>query len=110
MARPTPLPTEVGESIECISTTPSNKIHSFWDSQLKRAANNVDITSGIQMIWDNAAPPEIKSATGKMKPVSISALLDNYDLRGASRMAQFTYGFPWRAISPRKASSHGALP
>ena len=51
IARPIPLPTEVGESPEFISTTPSNKIRSFWGSQLKRAANYVDLTSGAQGVW-----------------------------------------------------------
>ena len=110
-ARPTPLPTEVDESIEFISTTPSNKPHSFWDSQLKRAANYVDLTSGIQRTWGNAAPPEVKSATWKMKPIAISELLDNYDLGGLDLgWLNSPTVSPWWEISPRKAYSHGALP
>ena len=94
MDRSTPLPAEVAESIAFIATTPSRDLLPFWDFRLKRVANYVDLTSGIQKIWGNAAPPEIKTATGKMKSIAISALLGNYDLGGASWAAQFTFGSP----------------
>ena len=80
MTRSTPLPIEVGETLVFISTTPSKEIRSFWAFQPKREARYVDITSGVQRIWDNAAPPGIKTATGKMKSLAISALLGNYDM------------------------------
>ena len=110
MAMAALLPAEVGESIEFISTTSAKRLRSLWDSQLKRVADYLELTSGSRRIRGNAAHPAIKSSTGKMKYIAITALLGNYDVRGASRMAQFAYGCPWRATSPRKASSHGALP
>ena len=59
MARSVHPPTEACESVVFISTTPSRRLHSFWDSQLKRVANYVDLTSGIQRIWGDDAHPEI---------------------------------------------------
>ena len=110
MARSTPLPAEVVEPIAFVATTPSKEILSFWDFQHKRVANYADQTCGAQRIWDNAAPPEIKSATGKMKSVAISALSDNYDLGGASWVAQFTVGFPLIGNISQEGISPRALP
>ena len=94
MARSTPLPGEVDDSLAFSATTPPGGLLPFWDFQLKRVANYVDMTSAIQKIRGNAATPEIRTATGKMKSIATSALLDNYDLGGASWMARFTFGFP----------------
>ena len=116
MARPIPLPAEVDESRALIATNPPRGLLSFWNFQLKRVANYVDLTSGIQKIWDNAAPPEIRDASGKMKSIAISALLGNYDIGGASWMAQFTFGFPLvgnlsqEGIYPRDTSLTSAPP
>ena len=64
MASSIPLPDEVDESLAFIATTPPMELRTFRGIHLKRVANYVDQTSGIQKIRDNAAPPEIKSATG----------------------------------------------
>ena len=51
-----------------------------------------------------------------MKPTAISALLGNYDMGGASRMAQFAFGFPLvgdlsqEGVSPRGHSLNQAPP
>ena len=83
LANAIPLPAEVDESIAFISETPQGELRSFWNSQLRRVTDYGDLTKGIQRIWDNAAHPEIKPHTGRMKSISISALLDNYDVVGA---------------------------
>ena len=80
MARSAPLPTEVDESIEFISTTPPGELRAFWDFQLKRVASYIDLTCEIQKIWGSTAHPEIRSATGKMKSAATSALLGIYDI------------------------------
>ena len=94
LAKATPLPDAADEALEFTSTTPSSKLHPFRGSQLTRAADYVDLTSGGRRIWGNAAPPDIKSATCKMGHIASSALLGNYEMGGASRMAQFAYGPP----------------
>ena len=70
-----PRPEEVGESVAFIPTTKPNKLRTYWGAKLKLAAEYVGLTKGIQRIWDNAAPPEVKSATGRAKSIAISALL-----------------------------------
>ena len=94
LARSIPLPDEVNESLVFISNTKPRHLRAFWDLQLKRVNHWVRLTDGIQQIWDATTSPSIKSATGKLKSVAISALLDNFDLGGSAWMSQFTFGFP----------------
>ena len=94
LARSIPLPAEVGDSLSFIASTKPADLRSFWKHQLKRVDHWVKLTNGIQRLWDCAAPPSIRSATGKMKSVAIAALLGNFDLGGSAWMTQFTFGFP----------------
>ena len=94
LANAIPLPGEVDESLAFIAGAPPAKIHPFWNSQLTKVADYANYTMGIQKIWGNAAPPEIRSDTRRMQSISISALLDNYGPGGSNWMAQFAYGFP----------------
>ena len=94
LARSIPLPDEVNESLSFIANTKPSHLRTFWNHQLKRVAHWVDLTNGIQRIWDCSTSPSIRSATGKLKSVAISALLDNFDLGGSAWMSQFTFGFP----------------
>ena len=116
LAKAAPLPAELDESIEFISTTPACKLHSFWDAQLKRMADYVALTSGARRIFGDATPPEIKSATGTMRSVATSALLGNYDMGGASWMGRFAYGVPLagdlshEGVSPRGAAHEPGSP
>ena len=87
-----PGPAEGDEPLAFIVSTSPRGIRPFWNFQRMRAADYANLTDGVQRIWDDAAPPEIKSATGKMKSVAISALLGNYNIGGASWMSQFPYG------------------
>ena len=77
-------PDEVDEYLAFIAVSPPAKLRAFWNSQLTKVADYVDDTMGVQKIWDNAAPPEITSATGRMESVAISALLDNYGMGGSN--------------------------
>ena len=88
-----PLPPEVDAPIRFIRSTTYAGAKSFWPNQLDRVRSYVTAAQGIQNLWNKETPSTIRSATGNLRSVSLTALLQNFGLKGARRMAQFAYGF-----------------
>ena len=63
---------------------------------------------GIQDLWHKETPPTIRPATGKLRSVTLTALLQNFGLKGARRRTQFAYGPPSLETYPRLAFILGA--
>ena len=49
---------------------------------------------GIQDLRNKETPPSIRPATGRLRSVALTALLQNFGLKGARWLTQFTYGSP----------------
>ena len=94
LSKEIPLPSEVDEPIRFTQNTTYADAKSFWPRQPERVKQYVSEAQGTHDLWGEETPSTIRSATGKLMPFSLTALLQNCGPKRARRMAQFTYGVP----------------
>ena len=103
LSKETPLPPEVDEPLRFIRDNTYDGAKFFWPNQSKRVMKYAAAAQGIQDLWNKETPPPIRSATGKLRSVALTALLQNFGLKESRWMTQFAYGSPSLETYPRGA-------
>ena len=78
-----PLRSEVDEPLRFIRNATYTGAKSFWPKKLNRVKQYVPAARGIQDLWNNETPTTIRSDTGHLRSVALTALLQNFGLKGS---------------------------
>ena len=93
LARKIPLPDEMrGGGGRFIISAPPESIMAFWTKQLARLDKMI-AQSTTQEEWQKRTPDSIGRVAGALKTVTITQLLNRYNMGDQNWMQQFIFGF-----------------
>ena len=94
LGKDVPLPQEIKESLEFLTTNDEVTTQRFWKEQLEMVRQIVSGASDLQKSWENDSPKSWGNYKVSIRTVALIDLLRKYDLGGERWARQFIYGFP----------------
>ena len=105
LSKEIPIPPEIVDSSEWISTTPHDEILSFWKTQFSALQQLVLDAAQSQAEWTNLTHQFLKPATERCQAVAFRQLLCHFNLGGDRWIGQFAHGFPTSGIISQEGVS-----
>ena len=98
LTREIPIPPEILNSSEWISSAPHDEIISFRNTQYSSIQQLVHDAAPAQAGWENLSPQVLRPATERFQAVAFHQLLIHFNLGGVRWVGQFVHGFPTSGI------------